>query len=103
MKTLKLKHSIQSQGNLMPQQDAAKTGYRNNCMTIAVTGLPDNALHHDAKIVAEGVFMPDWLESVDASQVGKNLFHLENLTAEQLATAPAWYLEKYGKEVAEIA
>jgi len=96
MKTLKLKHSSASCGNLMPQQDGAKLGYRNGCMTIAVTGLPDNASFHDAKRVVDCVIMPGWLESVDASQVGKNLYHLGNLNAEQIATVPDYYQERFG-------
>lgn len=95
MKTLKLKHSLASGGNLMPQQDWAKPGYRNGCMTIAVTGLPDNATHRDAKRIAESVMMPAWLYNVDASQAGKNLYRAENLTPEQLSAAPDWYREKY--------
>ena len=95
MKTINLKHSLASGGHLMPQQDGAKPGYRNGCMTIAVTGLPDNATHTDAKRVAENVMMPAWLDNVDASQAGKNLYRAENLTEAQLATAPDWYREKY--------
>ena len=95
MKTLKLKHSLASGGNLMPQQDGAKVGYRNGCMTIAVTGLPDDATHRDAKRVAENVMMPSWLDNVDASQRGMNLYRAENLTQDQLATAPDWYRDKY--------
>lgn len=97
MKTLKLKHSLASQGNLMPQQDGAKAGYLNGCMTIAVTGLPDNATHADAKRIAEGTMMPSWLNNVDASQRGKNLYRAENLTPEQYASAPDWYREKYNQ------
>lgn len=95
MKTIKLKHSLASGGNLLPQQDGAKPGYRNGCMTIAVTGLPDNATHRDAKRVAENVMMPSWLDNVDASQAGKNLYRAENLTKTQLTAAPDRYREKY--------
>lgn len=95
MKTIKLKHSLASGGNLMPQQDGAKPGYRNGCMTIAVTGLPDDATHRDAKRVAESVMTPAWLDNVDASQAGKNLYRSGNLTEAQLAAAPDWYREKY--------
>jgi len=95
MKTIKLKHSLASGGNLMPQQDGAKPGYRNGCMTIAVNGLPDNATHADAKFVVENVMMPYWIDTVDASQRGKNLYRAENLTTDQLAAAPDWYREKY--------
>lgn len=91
MKTINLKHSLASGGNLMPQQ----SGYRDGCMTIAVTGLPDDATHRDAKRVAESVMMPAWLDNVDASQAGKNLYRLENLTEAQLAAAPDWYRGKY--------
>ena len=95
MKTIKLKHSLASGGNLMPQQDGTKPGYRNGCMTIAVTGLPDDATHRDAKRVAESVMMPAWLDNVDALQARKNLYLAENLTEAQLAVAPDWYREKY--------
>jgi len=95
MKTINLKHSLASCGNLMPQQDGAKPGYRNGCMTIAVTGLPDTATHSDAKRVVENVMMPSWLDNVGASQAGKNLYRAENLTPDQLAAAPDWYREKY--------
>ena len=95
MKTIKLKHSLASGGNLMSQQDQAKPGYRNGCMTIAVTGLPDDAMHKDAKQVAESVMMPAWLDNVDASQAGKNLYRAENLAENQIAAAPDWYREKY--------
>jgi hypothetical protein len=95
MKTINLKHSLASGGHLMPQQDGAKPGYRNGCMTIAVTGLPDNDTHRDAKRIAESVMMPAWLDNVDASQTGKNLYRAENLTATQFAAAPDWYREKY--------
>jgi hypothetical protein len=70
MKTINLKHSLASGGNLMPQQAGAKPGYRNGCM-------------------------PAWLDNVDASQAGKNLYRAENLTENQLATVPDWYREKY--------
>ena len=83
MKTINLKHSLASGGNLMPQQSGAKPGYRNGCMTIAVTGLPADATHSDAKRVAESVIMPAWLDNVDASQSGKNLYRPENLTEQQ--------------------
>jgi len=79
----------------MPQQDGAKPGYRNGCMTIAVTGLPDDATHRDAKRVVESVMMPAWLDKVDASQAGKNLYLADNLTPNQIAAAPDWYREKY--------
>lgn len=92
MKTLKLKHSLASGGNLMPQQDGAKPGYRNGCMTIAITGLPDDATHKDAILIANsGVGMPSWMDTMDASQAGKNLYRIENLTAAQIASAPDWY------------
>jgi len=99
MKTIKLKHSLASGGNLMPQQDGAKPGYRNGCMTIAVTGLPDDATHLDAKRIASSVIMPAWLDNVDASQGGKNLYRAENLTADQFVSAPDWYREKYSQPV----
>ena len=95
MKTIKLKHSLASGGRLIPQQDKATPGYRNGCMTIAVTGLPDNATHTDAKRVAENVMMPSWLDNLDASQSGLNLYRLENLTESQLTAAPDWYRAKY--------
>ena len=95
MKTINLKHSLASGGTLMPQQDGATPGYRNGCMTIAVTGLPDNATHADAKRIAENVMLPGWLYTVDASQDGKNLYRAENLTPDQLVAAPDWYREKY--------
>lgn len=95
MKTLKLKHSLASGGNLSPQQDGATPGYRNGCMTISVTGLPDNATHSDAIRIVSSVMLPAWLDNVDASQAGKNLYRAENLTPGQLATAPDWYREKY--------
>lgn len=95
MKTINLKHSLASGGNLMPQQAGAKPGYLDGCMTIAVTGLLDDATHADAMRVAENVMMPSWLYNVDASQAGKNLYRAENLTENQLATAPDWYREKY--------
>lgn len=95
MKTINLKHSLASGGNFMPQQAGAKPGYRNGCMTIAVTGLPDDATHTDAKRVAESVMMPAWLDNVDAAQREKNLYRAENLTENQLAAAPDWYREKY--------
>lgn len=83
MKTINLKHSLASGGALMPQQSGAKPGYRNGCMTIAVTGLPADATHSDAKRVAESVIMPAWLDNVDAAQAGKNLYRPENLTEQQ--------------------
>ena len=95
MKTINLKHSLASGGNLMPQNPQAKPGYRNGCMTIAVTGLADDATVADAKRVAENVMMPSWLDNVGASQAGKNLYRAENLTEAQIATAPDWYREKY--------
>jgi hypothetical protein len=83
MKTIKLKHSLTSGGDLMPQQDGAKLGYHNGCMTIAVTGLPGDATLQDAKRIAESVMLPAWLDNVDASQEGKNLYRTENLTEAQ--------------------
>ena len=79
----------------MPQQDGAKLGYHNGCMTIAVTGLPDDATHRDAKLIADSVMMPAWLDNVDAKQAVKNLYRAENLTDAQLAAAPDWYRGKY--------
>lgn len=92
MKTLKLKHSLASGGNLLPQQEGARPGYRNGCMTIAITGLPDDATHKDAiRIANSGVGMPSWMDTMDASQAAKNLYRAENLTEAQLAVAPARY------------
>jgi hypothetical protein len=96
MKTLKLKHSLASGGNLMPQQAMATPGYRNGCMTIAITGLPDDATHKDAiRIANSGVGMPSWMDTMDASQAGVNLYRAENITENQLAAAPDWYREKH--------
>ena len=81
----------------MPQQDGAKPGYSNGCMTIAVSGLPDNATHADAKRIAESIITPSWLDNVDASQAGMNLYRPENLTTDQLAAAPDWYCREVDK------
>jgi hypothetical protein len=102
MKTIKLKHTLASGGNLMPQHPQAKLGYHNGCMTIAVTGLSDDATTQDAKRIAESCMMPPWLHTVDAAQAGKNLHRPENLTKSQLATAPDWFREKYGQPAYRI-
>jgi len=96
MKTIKIKHSLQSQGRLSAAHPGAEPGQqRGGAIVIAVTGLPDDATIRDAIAVCENVMMPAWVNVVDASQRGKNLYRAENLTDEQLAAAPKWYREKY--------
>jgi hypothetical protein len=93
MKTLKVKHTLASGGTLMPQQDGAAPGYRNGCVTIAVTGLADNATHRDAMRILNSAMVPHWLYTVDASQANKNLYRAENLKPDQIADAPDWCRE----------
>ena len=80
---------MSSCGRLMPQNPNAPTGGHVGCMTIAITGVPDNATHPDVIRMTDRVIIPHWLDTVDWSQQGKNLYHRDNLTPRQLAQAPS--------------
>ena len=95
MKTLKFKHTLASGGQLSPQHPHAKPGHHGQVVTLAVHGLPDDAIHTDAKLMLEATSMPSWVHEIDASQSGKNLHRVENLLPWQLDSAPDWYRQKY--------
>ena len=76
MKTIKLKHSLASGGRFIPQHPGAQLGHNKvtDCITIAVTGLPDTATLQDAIKAADKTVLPAGVYTFDVSQAGKILY-----------------------------
>lgn len=78
MKTLKFKHSLATQGYLLPQNPQAIPGHFGNTITIEVTDVPPHESHATVAKKLDDTLMPPGMYSIKYDQLGLNLYRAEN-------------------------